>query len=208
MSELAERRPVIVLATSNEGKVAELVDLLGDRYDVEARPQDLAETVEDGETLEANALKKAREVAAHSRQLAVADDSGLFVAALGGRPGVKTGRFAGAAASDDDNVRLLLSELDGAAAVDGGARAAEFRTVIAAVWPGGPELVVEGRVAGRISTARRGDRGFGYDPVFVPAEGDGRTFAEMSLSEKKELSHRSRAITALLSALGAAPGHP
>jgi XTP/dITP diphosphohydrolase len=208
MSEPGERRPVIVLATSNQGKVAELVDLLGGRYDIGARPDDLAETVEDGETLEANALKKAREVAAHSRQPAVADDSGLFVAALGGRPGVKTGRFAGPAASDDDNVELLLRELAGAAAVDACARAAEFRTVIAAVWPGGRELVVDGRVAGSISTARRGEAGFGYDPVFIPAEGDGRTFAEMSLPEKKQMSHRSRAITALLAALADAPHHP
>jgi XTP/dITP diphosphohydrolase len=196
----AGRRPAMVLATSNPGKVAELADLLGDRYAVQPRPAELPETVEDGESLEANALKKAREVAAHTGCLAVADDSGLFVAALGGRPGVRTGRFAGPGASDDDNVDRLLSELAGGGA--GAERGAEFRTVIAAVWPDGRELVVEGRVGGSISAARRGEGGFGYDPVFVPADGDGRTFAEMGLTAKQGLSHRARAIAALLAELG------
>lgn len=192
-------RAALTLATANAGKVTELVALLGDRYDIRPRPADLPETVEDGDTLEANAAKKAREVLAACGTLAVADDSGLFVAALGGRPGVHTARYAGPDATHEQNIDLLLAEL--AAHPDPADRAAEFRTVIVAAWPGGREVVVSGRVPGVITAARRGDDGFGYDPVFVPDEGDGRTFAEMTLAEKNRISHRARAIQALLAAL-------
>lgn len=188
--------PVLTLATANPGKVTELVSLLGDRYEIRPRPADLAETDEDGDSLEANARKKAAEVVAHCGTLAVADDSGLFVAALGGRPGVHTARFAGPAATHDENIDRLLAEL---ADHPGPAqRGAEFRTVIVAAWPDGRELVVEGRVPGTITAERRGDDGFGYDPVFVPDEGDGLTFAQMSLEAKNRISHRARAIAALL----------
>ena len=191
--------PVLTLATANPGKVTELVSLLGDRYEIRPRPADLAETDEDGDTLEANARKKAGEVVAHCGTLAVADDSGLFVAALGGRPGVHTARFAGPDATHDENIDLLLAELS--SRPDPGGRNAEFRTVIVAAWPGGRELVVEGRVPGTITAERRGSDGFGYDPVFVPDEGDGRTFAEMPLEAKNRISHRARAIAALLAQL-------
>lgn len=197
-------RPSLVLATGNPDKVVELRELLGDRYRVEARPADLPETIEDGDSLEANALKKAREVVDRAGALAVADDTGLFVDALGGRPGVRTGRYAGENATYDENVDKLLTELADRNGPE--ARAADFRTVVAACWPDGTELTVEGRVAGWITTERRGDAGFGYDPVFVPVEGDGRSFAEMSAAEKHELSHRARAIDALLTALGGARG--
>lgn len=189
--------PVLTLATANPGKVTELVSLLGDRYEIRARPADLAETDEDGDTLEANARKKAAEVVAHCGTLAVADDSGLFVAALGGRPGVHTARFAGPDATHDENIDLLLAQL--ASHPDPADRTAEFRTVIVAAWPDGRELVVEGRVPGRVTGARRGGDGFGYDPIFVPDEGEGGlTFAEMSLEAKNRISHRARAIAALL----------
>jgi XTP/dITP diphosphohydrolase len=191
-------RPLLTLATANPGKVTELVALLGPRYRIEPRPADLPETDEDGDTLEANALKKAREVAARCGGLAVADDSGLFVAALDGRPGVHTARFAGVGASHDDNIDRLLAELAG---VVDPHRGAEFRTVIVAAWPDGRHLVVEGRVAGRILGVRRGTGGFGYDPVFVPDEGDGRTFAELPLEVKNRMSHRARAIAALVEVL-------
>ncbi len=197
MSE--QRPPKLVLATSNPDKVVELRDLLGDRYVIEGRPAELAETIEDGETLEANALKKAREVVDHVDALAMADDTGLFVAALGGRPGVRTGRYAGEDATYDQNVDKLLVELAGESGPQG--RGAEFRTVIAALWPDGRQVVVEGVVEGWITTERRGSAGFGYDPVFVPHEGDGRSFAEMSSAEKNQFSHRARAIEALLVAL-------
>ena len=189
-------RADLVLASTNPGKVAELADLLGDRYRVLPRPADLADTDEDGETLEANANKKAAEVAAHTGTDALADDTGLFVEALDGRPGVRTARYAGPAASDADNRARLLDELAGR--VGSGERRAEFRTVVALVRADGSSAMAEGRVAGSIAEAPRGDRGFGYDPLFVPAEGDGRTFAEMSLDEKQRLSHRARALTALI----------
>jgi XTP/dITP diphosphohydrolase len=196
---LARGRPQLTLATANTGKVAELVSLLGHRYEIRPRPAELPETDEDGDTLEANAAKKAREVVARCHSLAVADDSGLFVAALDGRPGVHTARFAGPGASHDENIDRLLGEL---ATVTGGAgRGAEFRTVIVAAWPDGREIMVEGRVAGWITTERRGSQGFGYDPVFAPHEGDGLTFAQMPAEAKNRISHRGRAIAALLAAL-------
>jgi XTP/dITP diphosphohydrolase len=129
----------------------------------------------------------------------VADDSGLFVAALGGRPGVHTARYAGPEATHDENIDRLLAELG--PVTDPALRGAEFRTVIVAAWPDGRRIVVEGRVPGRITTERRGTGGFGYDPVFVPDEGDGRTFAEMPLEAKNRISHRARAIAALIEAL-------
>lgn len=188
----------LVLATGNPDKVVELRELLGDRYEVEPRPADLAETVEDGETLEANSLKKAREVMDHVGKPAMADDTGLFVSALDGRPGVRTGRYAGLSATYDENVDKLLDELSG---VVGDDRKAEFRTVVAVIWPDGRQEAVEGVVEGRIVEERRGTAGFGYDPVFAPAEGDGRTFAEMTAAEKHRISHRSRAIAAILERL-------
>lgn len=189
----------LVLATSNKNKVTELRQLLGDRYEIEGRPQDLAETVEDGDTLEYNSLKKAGDVVAQVGALAVADDTGLFVDALDGRPGVWTARYAGPDATSLDNVRKLLAELG--TYPNPAQRTARFRTVIAAVWPSGEELVVEGVVDGRIGAAPKGEAGFGYDPVFIPHEGDGRTFAEMSADEKNGISHRGRAVAALLERL-------
>lgn len=186
----------LVLASANPKKVAELVELLGHHYRVEPRPDDLADTVEDGETLEANAVKKAAEVSDHVAALALADDTGLFVAALGGRPGVRTARYAGETATDEDNRLKMLDEL--AAATD---RSAEFRTVIALVEPGAEPRLATGVVTGRIAEAELGDRGFGYDPLFIPDDGDGRTFAEMSEDEKHAISHRGRAFTQLLEAL-------
>ena len=197
MSEQPSRR--LVLATGNPDKVAELRHLLGDRYVIERRPGDLAETVEDGDTLESNALKKAREVAEHTASLAVADDTGLFVDALDGRPGVYSARYAGVEASYDDNVDKLLSEL--ADVVGSDKRSARFRTVVAVVWPDGTERTVDGVVEGWIRPDRRGDLGFGYDPVFVPEGGGDRTFAEMTAEEKHALSHRARAVEAALALL-------
>lgn len=187
----------LVLATANPDKVAEIVRLLGSQFEVTPRPDDLPETIEDLPTLEGNARKKATEVAMATGCPALSDDTGLFVNALDGRPGVRTARYAGENATYDENVDKLLHELDGAAD-----RGAEFRTVVSVVWPDGQEISAAGSVSGLITDARRGDRGFGYDPVFAPIEADGRTFAEMSLDEKGELSHRARALAALLALLG------
>lgn len=192
--------PDLVLASTNPGKLAELADLLAGHYRVLARPADLADTIEDGDTLEANAIKKAAEVAASTGTDALADDTGLFVDALEGRPGVWTARYAGPDATDDDNRAKLLAELAPWPAPVG--RTARFRTVVALVRADGSTLVAEGQVLGAIATERRGERGFGYDPLFVPDDGDGRTFAEMSLEEKQGMSHRARALAALLDQLG------
>jgi XTP/dITP diphosphohydrolase len=187
-------RPRLVLATTNADKLAELVDLLGERYEVVSRPSELPETVEDQLTLIGNATKKAVEIATATATVALADDTGLFVDALDGRPGVHTARYAGDGATYEQNVTKLLGEL--ASVVKG--RGAQFRTCVALAWPDGRVLLGEGMVEGTITETRRGSGGFGYDPVFAPVEGDGRTFAEMARYEKAALSHRSRALSNLL----------
>ncbi|RMH75932.1 MAG: RdgB/HAM1 family non-canonical purine NTP pyrophosphatase [Actinomyces sp.] len=180
--------------------------ILGDRLELVARPADAGEVDETGETLEDNARLKARAVAAVADADALADDTGLEVEALGGAPGVRSARYAGDTATDADNVRRLLGELTG---VTGEGRRARFRTVVVLHRRDGSELVAEGVVTGRIAEAPRGQGGFGYDPVFVPDEGDGRTFAEMSAADKNALSHRGRALRALLERLDpAAPDGP
>jgi XTP/dITP diphosphohydrolase len=160
---------------------------------------------ETGDTLEANARLKAVALVEATGEAAVADDTGLEVDALGGRPGVFAARYAGEDATYADNVAKLLEELDGVAPAD---RRARFRTVALAAWPDGREVVAHGVVEGHITLAARGARGFGYDPVFVPDDGDGRTFAEMTLAEKAAVSHRARAFAALCRQLAADPGPP
>ncbi len=150
------------------------------------------------DTLEGNARLKAAAVAAAAGEPAVADDTGLEVDALGGRPGVFAARYAGEAATYADNVAKLLAELDG---VDVPRRTARFRTVALVAWPGGREVVAHGVVEGHIALAARGEGGFGYDPVFVPGDGDGRTYAEMTMEEKAAVSHRARAFAALVERL-------
>ncbi len=203
--------PPLYLATLNPGKIVELEDLLGRRFVVEPRPPELADTVEDGATLVANAIKKATEVAEHCRATALADDTGLFVEALDGRPGVRSARYAGAHGDDAANRSLMLSELDGV--VD---RRAHFETVIVMCFGGaipdlpalsdsnrsGEPVVARGRVDGTITTEPRGTGGFGYDSIFVPDEGDGRTFAQLTLAEKGAISHRGRALVDLGRLLG------
>ena len=194
-----------MLASANPKKVAELEALLGDQVDVRPRPSDLADVVEDGATLEDNAALKARAVAHFSGALALADDTGLFVDALGGRPGVRSARYAGEPPDDQANVAKLLAELDQAGAATRQQRSARFRTVIALAAPDGSVQVVDGTCEGWIAEEPRGSAGFGYDPVFVPADGDGRTFAEMSAGEKASVSHRARALAAAVPLLGPNP---
>jgi XTP/dITP diphosphohydrolase len=184
----------LVLASANPNKVSEIAAILGEAVDLRPRPPDLADVVEDGATLVDNARLKAVAVGTAVSVAAVADDTGLEVDALGGAPGVHTARFAGEGATYADNVAKLLAELDGVPAPERGAR---FRTVALVVFPDGREVVAEGVVEGSISTEARGERGFGYDPVFVPADGDGRTFAEMTAAQKHAVSHRGRAFRAL-----------
>jgi len=202
----------LVLASANPDKVKEIAAVLSAVIEVELvpRPADVPEVVEDADTLLGNARRKARALAATTGLAAVADDTGLEVDALGGAPGVISARYAGADATYADNVAKLLREL-AALADGGGARTARFKTVALVAFPDGSELWAEGAVEGSITTAPRGEGGFGYDPVFAPAPaegGDGRTFAQMAPAEKDVISHRGRAFRALaqrLAARGATP---
>jgi len=197
LSFASRARRQLVAATANPHKLSEIAAILGSAVELLPRPSDLGEVIEDGPTLEANAQLKARAVCAHTGRAAVADDTGLEVAALGGLPGVRSARYAGERAEDADNRARLLVELQGEAD-----RSARFRTVAIVAFPDGSELAAEGAISGVIAEASRGDQGFGYDPVFVPGEGDGRTFAEMSPEEKNAVSHRGRAFQALAAQLG------
>ena len=191
----------LVLASANRDKAAEIAAILMAAVpglDLAPRPADLPDVDETGTTLLENARLKAAAIAAATGEAAVADDTGLAVDALGGAPGVYSARFAGEGATYADNVAKLLTELDG---VDPDQRTARFETVALVRWPDGGEVWATGAVDGVITTAARGNRGFGYDPIFVPREGDGRTFAELLPVEKHALSHRGRAFRALAAEL-------
>lgn len=181
----------VVVATTNPGKAGEIVAILGEGFELVPRPDDVPDVDETEPTLEGNALLKARALRDATGIAAIADDTGLEIEALDGRPGVRTARYAGPDARHEDNVAKIFGELRGKA------RTARFRTVAAAALPDGTEVVCEGSVEGAIATEPRGTNGFGYDPVFIPAEGDGRTFGEMTSEEKLAISHRGRAFRAL-----------
>ena len=167
---------------------------MGGVVDLVPRPSDLAEVVEDADTLLGNARLKAVAVCAATQLPALADDTGLEVDALDGAPGVITARFAGVGATDAQNRQKILVELDGQA---NDQRTARFRTVALLRFADGREIVAHGVCEGVIAMQEIGDRGFGYDALFIPADGDGRTFAQMTIEEKHELSHRGRAFRAL-----------
>ena len=193
----------LVLATANPDKAREIADLLAG-FEIVPRPAGLGDVDETADTLEGNARLKAAAVAAAAGEVAVADDTGLEVDALGGRPGVWAARYAGENATYADNVVKLLSELDGVPPGEG--RRARFHTVAMAAWPDGREVVAHGTVEGEISLEARGEGGFGYDPVFVPDGGGGRTFGEMTSGEKNAMSHRARAFRELADRLRADAG--
>jgi XTP/dITP diphosphohydrolase len=152
----------------------------------------IGEIPEEGDTLEANALTKSETALRETGLPSLADDTGLEVDALGGRPGVYSSRYSGPNATYDDNVKKLLGELEG---VPLEKRGATFRTVVAVSFPGEESGVVEGKCEGTIITEARGKSGFGYDPVFLP-DGKELTFAEMALPEKNKISHRGLALKA------------
>lgn len=189
-------REPVVLASANPKKVAELREILGDRLELVARPPEVPDVVEDADDFEGNARLKAVALVEATGMAALADDSGLEVEGLNGAPGVRSARYAGEGASDLDNLELLLENL--ADRPDPGQRRARFRCVIVLRRPDGSEIVASGTCAGRITEVPSGERGFGYDPVFVPDDGDGRTFAEMDADSKHAISHRGRALTDLL----------
>ncbi len=188
------KKPVLVIATHNADKLREIRRLLSrGAYDVRGLdefppPYTVRET---GKTLEANALLKARRAVKETGCAALSDDTGLEIAALGGRPGVYSARFAGSGCSYTDNTRKVLRLMEG---IKRGQRRAVFRTVVAFVTPEGHEKIFEGRCAGFITDEAQGARGFGYDPVFEP-RGVGRTFAQMTLAQKNKISHRAKAFT-------------
>jgi XTP/dITP diphosphohydrolase len=191
----------LVLATANPDKAREITAVLR-TSDLDAelvpRPAEVPDVDETGVTLEDNARLKAMALIAATGLPAIADDTGLEVDALGGAPGVRSARFAGEHATYADNVAELLARLRD---VPAPRRTARFVTVALARFPDGHEVIANGCVEGEIAEHARGTEGFGYDPVFVPAEGDGRTFAEMAESEKHELSHRGRAFRTLADGL-------
>lgn len=183
----------LVLATHNKDKIREIKNLLED-LPIEIKTfedfPDMPDVDETGSTLEENAILKSNGINEHTGLPALADDSGLEVEALGGRPGVYSSRYAGPGCTYDDNNKKLLQELDG---VPVERRNACFRTVIAITWDKDNVETVEGRADGIITASNRGKSGFGYDPVFYypPAE---KTFAEMTLNEKNKVSHRGLAL--------------
>ncbi len=189
--------PRLVVASKNPDKVAEIEEVLQETNLAEeiVRDLDWPDVEETGSTLEENALLKARAVVEATGLPVLADDTGLEVDALDGAPGVHTARFAGPEARYEDNVARLIEAMRGRKN-----RSARFRTVVALVFPDGAEIVAEGSLEGVIAERPRGERGFGYDPVFAVG---GRTLAEMSLDEKNQLSHRARAIRALVEMVGA-----
>jgi len=187
----------LVSASANPDKVAEMAAILRPvGIELVPRPDGIDDVVEDADTLEGNARLKAVAVARGAGDaVVVADDTGLEVDALGGAPGVYSARFAGADATYADNVLKLLDALVELPDLD--QRTARFRTVALARFPDGREVVAHGVVEGVITPGPRGAGGFGYDQVFQPDEGDGRTFGEMTADEKHAVSHRGRAFRAL-----------
>ena len=198
MPLLLQPGATLVAATHNPGKARELVALLDGRFEIlAAGALGLLEPDETEQTFTGNALLKARHAAERSGKIAIADDSGLSVAALDGSPGIFSARWAGptkdfAAAMDKVEERLIETGSND--------RSAWFTSALAVAWPDGPAVVVEGRVDGQLLFPGRGDRGFGYDPIFAP-DGYSLTFGEMDPAEKDAISHRARAFEKLKAAL-------
>ncbi|MGO1638896.1 RdgB/HAM1 family non-canonical purine NTP pyrophosphatase [Ancrocorticia populi] len=187
----------IVLGTRNEHKVAELRNilqpLLADLDVIGAREFDLPEPVEDEVTFAGNALIKARQITRETGLIAIADDSGICVDAMGGAPGVFSARWSGKHGDDDANLQLLLHQMGD---VPDRYRGAEFRCAAALVTPDGVEIVEEGVMRGTLMREKQGANGFGYDPIFMP-EGLSVSSAEISPAEKDAISHRGKAFRAL-----------
>jgi XTP/dITP diphosphohydrolase len=192
-------RRTLVVATRNEHKLRELAEILAG-VELAPLPEGVELPPEEGETFAANALAKARAAHAASGGAAIADDSGIEARALGGAPGVRSARFAGPDATDEQNLERLLRELDGA-----DDRRLSYVCVLAYLDEEGRERLFEGRCDGVLASEPRGSGGFGYDPAFVPVDtgpDDPRTMAELTAEEKHAISHRGRATRALAEFLG------
>jgi XTP/dITP diphosphohydrolase len=186
----------LLLATRNEHKLREFARMLPG-VQVDSLPDDVELPPEDGDTFEANALPKARAAAVATGRVSIADDSGIEAAALGGAPGVRSARYAGEGASDEQNLRKLLAEAPAGSPL-------AYVCALAYVDPSsGQERLFEARCTGRLAAEPRGDRGFGYDPAFLPDDAAELTMAELSDERKDEISHRGRAARALLEWLAA-----
>jgi len=187
----------IILSSGNKHKISEIRNILKNMPFEVVSKDDLGyedfDVEEDGETLEANAFKKAEELHKLVKGIVIADDTGLFVDALNGAPGVYSARYAGEHVSYKENNNLLLKNL---ASVPIEKRTAYFKTVIAVIFEDGKKLTAEGSVKGKIAFEEKGENGFGYDPLFI-VENTGKTFAEMTEEEKNKLSHRARALMSL-----------
>ena len=186
----------LIIASNNKHKIYEIKKILGGKFEqiLSIREAGIEhETVEDGKTFMENAVKKAREIAQISGFAALADDSGICAHALDGVPGIYSARFSGG--SDEDNNSLLLEKLK-----DKEDKGAHYTCAMALVYPDGKVITSEGYMYGSITEQRRGERGFGYDPIFVP-DGENRTVAEMTDEEKNAISHRGKALMALLEKL-------
>jgi XTP/dITP diphosphohydrolase len=186
----------LVCASANPGKVAEIEQLMPQGVSLLPRPTSVADVVEDASTLVGNARLKARAIVDATGCPALADDTGLFVDALNGLPGVRTARYAGEEATDADNKAKLLAALENSTA-----RSCRFITAVVVLWPNGDEVVVEGVCEGSIALRETGTSGFGFDALFIPVAGDGRTFAEMQAAEKNAMSHRGKAFVELAKVL-------
>lgn len=188
----------LVVATHNPGKVPEISALLGGNYEIVTAGQlNLPEPDETETTFAGNAMLKARHAAQLSGKVSLADDSGLSVAALDGAPGIFSARWAGPGKDFAVAMKKVEERLEEIGATD---RAAWFTSALAVAWPDGPCVVVEGEVHGQLTFPPRGDRGFGYDPLFIP-DGDDLTFGEMEPAAKDAISHRTRAFAKLKAAL-------
>lgn len=198
MSLMLERGTRLVVATHNPGKARELAEILEGRFILVAAGElGLPEPDETETTFVGNALLKARAAADASGLVALADDSGLSVKALGGAPGIYSARWAGPEKDFSVAMRNVESRLEDAAMTD---LSAWFTCALAVAWPDGPAVVVEGRIDGTLTFPPRGDLGFGYDPIFVP-DGHSMTFGEMAALSKDGMSHRARAFVKLKAAL-------
>jgi XTP/dITP diphosphohydrolase len=187
----------LVLATRNEHKLREFRALL-EPHELVPLPDDVELPPETGATFEENARAKAEAACRATGEPAIADDSGIEAAALGGRPGVKSARYAGAGATDQENLAKLLAEVP-----DDGDRRVAYVCALAYAEPEAQTRVFIERCEGELAREPRGEGGFGYDPAFVPTDGaDGRTMAELSVAEKDAISHRGRAARAFLDWLG------
>lgn len=184
----------LVCASANPNKYSEISQILSGVVNLIPRPAEIPEVVEDADTLEGNARLKAIAVRMATGCAAVADDTGLEVDALGGAPGIFSARYAGEDASYEDNVSKLLESMREAT---GEERSARFRTVALVAWQDGTETIAEGIVEGAIADRPSGAGGFGYDSVFIPTAGGGKTFAEMGDEEKNAISHRGAAFRSL-----------